>query len=114
MERQDNRPSESLQANQLQEQSPADAAARLRQAIAFASAGGDCRNDVQAAARELVTELRLRQEPPERALLHIKEILAEAGLRPSYAPPESDAAGIRATMYQDVIAWSIRYYYDGR
>jgi hypothetical protein len=48
-------------------------------------------------------------------LLHIKEILAEAGMRPTYASPELDGPlDQSAAVYRDVISWSIRSYYgDG-
>ena len=48
-------------------------------------------------------------------LLHIKEILAEAGMRQTYTSPELDGPPSgNATVYRDVIAWSIRAYYgDG-
>jgi hypothetical protein len=48
-------------------------------------------------------------------LLRIKEILAEAGMRPTYTSPELDGPpSDGAAVYRDVIAWSIRSYYgDG-
>jgi len=38
--------------------------------------------------------------------------LADAGLRPSYASNSNGGPlGLEATIYRDVIAWSIREYY---
>lgn len=60
----------------------------------------------------------MRNIPPEQMLLQIKQMLAEAGLRPSYATPNepNTQTGLEASIYSDVIAWSIRHYYerDGR
>lgn len=88
----------------------------MRRAIAAVASGKGSRRELEAAAEALVTELREANAPPEQMLLQIKEILAEAGLRPTYgAPvetgtlPDDDSA-----VYQDVIALSIRSYYrDG-
>ena len=74
--------------------------------------GSGTTEDLRAAARELVDELRPANEPPETALVRIKQTLAEAGLRPSYASNnDGGPMGIEATVYRDVIAWSIRQYY---
>jgi len=79
-----------------------------------AIAGGEgSRLNLQLAAQNFVVELRQANQPPEQMLLQIKELLAEAGMRPTYAAPRDDgASGDGAAVYRDVIAWSIRAYYD--
>ena len=89
------------------------AAERLRQAAAAAASGRGSRQDLQAAARALVEDLRRQQEPPEQVLLKIKEHLAEAGLRPGF-PADGDGGDVAASLYRDMITWSIRYYYEDR
>ena len=93
-----------------------DAASRLRRALAAVAGGKGSRRQLQHAAHELVLELKQAKHPPEQMLLYIKEILADAGLRPTYSSsPEFDGPpGEGAAIYRDVIAWSIRSYYgDG-
>jgi hypothetical protein len=92
------------------------AVARLRRAIESATVDGHSRSELEEAARELVAELKDASHPPEQMLLQIKQLLAEAGLRPSYATPSEPETriGLEATIYRDVIAWSIRHYYDGK
>ena len=88
------------------------AAERLRIAIRAVLDGSGSTEGLHAAARELVSELRQADEPPEQALVRIKQTLADAGLRPGYSSNSDDSAlGIEATVYRDVIAWSIRQYY---
>jgi hypothetical protein len=87
------------------------AAERLRIAIRAVLDGSGSTEGLHAAARELVSELRQADEPPEQALVRIKQTLAEAGLRPGYASSDGGTQGIEATVYRDVIAWSIRQYY---
>lgn len=85
----------------------------MRRALAAMAGGTGSPRELQHAAHELVTALRQANQPPEQMLLHIKEILAEAGMRPTYASPEFDGPlGDSASIYRDVIAWSIRSYYD--
>jgi hypothetical protein len=88
---------------------------RMRSAIAAAANGTGASDAFQAAARELVAEWRRARLPPEQILLRIKEILAEAGLRPTYASPAAPRApvGAQSEVYRDVIAWTIRHYYEG-
>lgn len=97
---------------------PSTATARMREAISAVLHGTGTREQLEKAARELVTELRQREPLPEQMLLRIKEILADAGLRPSYASRESAQSfpGLRneSDVYRDVIAWSIRFYYSDR
>jgi hypothetical protein len=86
----------------------------MRCAIAALAAGNDSVDELQTAARALVSDLRQHDEPPEKMLLKIKEILASAGLRSGLpiedgAPPDRQAA-----VYRDVIVWSIRAYYEER
>lgn len=97
---------------------PSTAAARMREAISAILHGTGTREQLEQAARALVAELRQREPLPEQMLLRIKEILADAGLRPSYAArgTTDSAPGLRneAEVYRDVIAWSIRFYYSDR
>ena len=87
----------------------------MRRALAAVAGGKGSSRDLQEAAEALVTELKQANHPPEQMLLHIKEVLAEAGMRPTYMSPELDGPlSDNATLYRDVIAWSIRAYYgDG-
>ncbi|HEX8944100.1 MAG TPA: hypothetical protein VF785_13265 [Gemmatimonadaceae bacterium] len=87
----------------------------MRRALAAVASGRGSHRELEDAAHELVTELRQANQPPEQMLLHIKEILAEAGMRPTYSSPEMDGPlGDASSVYRDVIAWSIRSYYgDG-
>jgi len=88
------------------------AAERMRLAIKAVLDGSGTTESLHAAARELVSELRQANEPPEQALVRIKQTLAEAGLRPAYSSnTDGSAAGLEATVYRDVISWSIRQYY---
>ena len=94
-----------------------DSKARMRLAAAAAARGVGTRDELYAAAVELVTALKNANEPPEQMLLHVKEILIESGLRPTYARlnDPSTHSGAEVAVYRDVIAWSIRHYYaDGR
>jgi len=44
--------------------------------------------------------------------VRIKETLADAGLRPQYASSvDGSPLGLEATVYRDLITWSIRQYY---
>ena len=93
---------------------PDEAVERLRRAIDAASASGSSA-ELEAAAIQLVEALKSTNHPPEQMLLRIKQLLGDAGVRPTYAA-SSDAAtpGDRhASLYRDVIAWSIRHYYGG-
>ncbi len=88
------------------------AAERMQGAIRAVLDGTGTTEALHAAARELVAELRAANEPPEQALVRIKQTLAEAGLRPSYASnSDGSAVGLEGAVYRDVIAWSIRQYY---
>lgn len=92
--------------------SRAAVAERMRAAIRAVLDGSGTTEALHAAAGELVDELRQANEPPEQALVRIKETLADAGLRPSYASnSDGGPLGLEATVYRDVIAWSIRQYY---
>jgi len=100
-------------SEQTQSQNGANGTAeRMRLAIRAVLEGTGSTEDLHAAARELVSELRAANEPPEQALVRIKETLADAGLRPDYASKaDGGPLGLEATVYRDVIAWSIRQYY---
>jgi hypothetical protein len=89
------------------------AADRLRSAVGVAAEGRGSRQELEAAARALVAELRGRDAAPEQVLVQMKALLAEAGLRAGYAL--TDAIGgdhDQATLYRDIITWSIRCYYE--
>jgi hypothetical protein len=88
----------------------------MHAAITAATAGRGSRDELQAAAREFVRELRAKEQTPEGALIQIKTVLAAAGLRPTYMSADlEDKLGIEAKLYRDVIGWSIKAYYeDGR
>ena len=89
------------------------AAARMRRALRAVANAEESRGELEAAAKELVAELRGRDQSPEHVLLQIKQILAECGLRPSYAAVDAEKGpGREGTVYRDVIAWGIRYYYE--
>jgi hypothetical protein len=76
------------------------------------SIGAGSQQELEAASRELVTELRNANEPPEQVLLAMKRILAQAGLRPGH-PPSDPAMVIErhSELYRNVIASSIRHYF---
>lgn len=95
--------------------SQSDTADRMRRALAAVAGGEGSPRELEEAAHELVAELRQSNHPPEQMLLRIKEILAEVGLRPTYtgSPDLAGPFGNGAVVYRDVIAWSIRSYYDG-
>lgn len=95
---------------------PNDAAERLRLAIEAKADGRGTQVELDDAARILVTALKREHQPPEQVLLLIKRILAEAGLRPSYGSSGdgSPADGSHDAIYRELIALSIREYYDGR
>jgi hypothetical protein len=90
------------------------AAERMRAAVSAAVEGRGSTAELQAASRELVAELRKRNDTPEQVLLQIKQFLAEAGLRPHYPTPSDGNGGSASTLYRDVITWTIKAYYDGR
>ena len=92
--------------------SSSPAADRMRSAINAAAIGAVSNDELESAARALVTELRLANEPPEQVLLQIKHILAEAGLRPSQGPADpAPVAEHHLHLYRNVIESSIRYYF---
>ena len=85
----------------------------MRRAVSAAVSGKGAAGELQDAARALVSELRARNEPPEQVLLAIKAFLTEAGLRPSYAASgDGNGHGLQNTIYRDVIAWTIKAYYE--
>lgn len=94
-----------------QGQSTSVPAAHMRRVVAEAARGQCAPEELESAARALVHELRGANEPPEQMLLRIKEILAEAGLRPTYASDSPHPIGRDDALYRDVIMWSIRHYY---
>lgn len=92
---------------------PASAAARMLRAInSAATATTTSGDEVDAAAKALVTELRLANQPPEQVLVQIKQILAEAGLKPNHGPADSSHVfGRHVALYRTVIESSIRHYF---
>lgn len=90
------------------------AAERLRSAITAAANGTGASDAFEAAARELVAKWRSANVPPEQILLRIKAILVDAGLRPNYAAAAEPRApvGAQSELYRDVIAWTIRHYFE--
>lgn len=94
-------------------EAPDSQAVRLRQAITAVVERGGSRLELETAARELVTELRGQDRPPEQVLLRIKEILAEAGLRPGHTLAAYGSELVsEAALYRDVISSSIQYYFE--
>jgi hypothetical protein len=91
------------------------AADRLRRALTAAANGTGASDAFEDAARELIAEWRSENLPPEQILLRIKAILVDAGLRPNYAmlAEPRPRVGARSEVYRDVIAWTIRHYYEG-
>jgi hypothetical protein len=89
-------------------------ATRLRDAVAAVGGGTGTRTQVERAARDFTGALKGDHFPPEQMLLRIKELLAEAGLRPTYAAATSseNLGDVEANLYRDVITWCIRDYYD--
>jgi hypothetical protein len=89
-------------------------AARLREAVTEVNAGRGGRHQVERAARDLTSALKTDRLPPEQMLLRVKELLADAGLRPTYAASTSseNLGDNEANLYRDVISWCIRDYYD--
>jgi hypothetical protein len=84
----------------------------LRRALNAVASGLASRRELEDAASNLVAHLRREQHAPEQMLLRIKEVLAEAGLRPTYASSERSAFGDEANLYRDVITWCISRYYE--
>ena len=88
--------------------------ARMLHAISAASKGAGTDEELEAAGRELVIELREANEPPEQVVLLIKRILAEAGVRPTHAQADSSLFPVErhALIYRSVIESSIRHYFQ--
>ncbi len=90
-----------------------DPAARLRRLLAAVARGTGSREELREAASALVSQLRRANLPPEEMLLRIKEILAEVGLRPTYASAPPEFGPREPSIYADLIAWAIKEYYSG-
>jgi hypothetical protein len=82
-------------------------------AISLAADGrGTSSDELDAAAKALVTELRSANQPPEQMLVQIKRILADAGLGTSHGSTDSLPVIDRHTaLYRSVIESSIRHYF---
>lgn len=90
------------------------ATARLQTVLAGVATGASSRDDLRDAAIALVQQLRRDKLPPENMLLHIKQVLGEAGLRPTYASALPEFASGESSLYSELIAWCIKEYYrDG-
>jgi hypothetical protein len=89
-----------------------DATADLKRTLSAVATGLATRQDLENAATNLVAHLRRERNAPEQMLLRIKEVLADAGLRPTYASTEQSSVGADGKLYRDVIAWCIRSYYE--
>jgi hypothetical protein len=89
-----------------------DATAALKETLSAVASGRASRRDVEGAATTLVAHLRSERHAPEQMLLRIKEVLAEAGLRPTYASSGQSNDGDNGNLYRDVITWCIRSYYE--
>jgi hypothetical protein len=89
-----------------------DATANLKRTLSAVASGRASRRDFEGAATRLVAQLRSERHAPEQMLLRIKEVLAEAGLRPTYASSEHSHDGDDGKLYRDVITWCIHCYYD--
>lgn len=94
------------------------ASERMRDAIAALAQGEPGQDQLRVAACELVAALRSKEQPPEKALVQIKKVLADAGLE---TPPmgmvdeaEGEVPSRDAELYRELIAWSIRCYYEGQ
>ena len=95
-------------------QKMSDAAIRMHRAVSSAALGPNSHGELDAAARALVTELRRANHPPEKVLVQIKEILAEAGVRATQGPADPPfAIEQHPALYRTVIESSIRYYFHG-
>jgi hypothetical protein len=83
-------------------------------AISAASMGSGTDEELEAAGRELVVELREANEPPEQVVLLIKRILAQAGVRPTHTQADSSMLPVErhALIYRSVIESSIRHYFQ--
>ena len=87
---------------------------RMLHAISAASMGSGTDEELEAAGRELVVELRDANEPPEQVVLLIKRILAQAGVRPTHTQADSSMLPVErhALIYRSVIESSIRHYFQ--
>jgi hypothetical protein len=86
----------------------------MRAAISATIAGHGSREELQAAARDFVRALRAREQTPEGALLEIKSVLGQAGLRAGELSDDRDPPRPDAALYRDIITWSIKAYYEMR
>jgi hypothetical protein len=89
-----------------------DATEDLKRILSAVASGRATRRDVEGAATILVAHLRSERHAPEQMLLRIKELLAEAGLRPTYASTEQSSLSEDGSLYRHVITWCIRSYYE--
>lgn len=89
-----------------------DAMADLKRTLSAVATGRATRQDLENAATNLVAHLRRERNAPEQMLLRIKDVLADAGLRPTYASTEQSGVDDDGNLYRDVIAWCIRSYYE--
>jgi hypothetical protein len=109
----DNQGVEGRQRNNEPHAIESSAAGRMLRAVNLAAVDAEnSADELDAAAKALVTELRRANEPPEQVLVQIKRILAEAGLRPSAGPADpSLIIEQHVVLYRTVIESSIRHYF---
>jgi hypothetical protein len=107
-----NAPFDAPDSNRGSSDGSPDPTSDLRRTLNAVASGRASRRDLERAATDLVSHLRREQHAPEQMLLRIKEVLADAGLRPTYASTEDSSLGGDANLYRDVIAWCIRSYYE--
>jgi hypothetical protein len=81
-----------------------EAAQRFALAIASHLGAGDTATEVRDAACDYVRELRERSLPPERVLVHIKEMLRTL-------PGRDDDDEEQRHLVRQVITWCIEAYY---
>jgi hypothetical protein len=70
----------------------------------------DTRAEVRECVCAYVDSLKASQEPPERVLVGLKRIAADANVSPS-SLPTADSRESRAHLLMDMVAWSIERYY---
>lgn len=68
------------------------------------------RTDVQRCVCEYVDAMKAEQCPPERMLVGLKRIAADADLSTG-SLAHTDARESRANLLMDMVAWSIARYY---
>ena len=87
---------------------------RMRLAIVAAAKGAGASDAFQTAARELVSDGRRREVPPEQICCASRRSDPRRTSPSDAAPAEPPApVGAQTEIYRDVIAWTIRHYFEG-